>query len=112
MLDLIQSLPGELIRNPWIEFADADGTRICQPDAVWRREDGDYVIEIKLKQCEAGYAELDGLYLPVVRRWLGAEPKGLLVCWAMREERPPMFYGPDADVSILDDEIGTWFLRI
>lgn len=109
----MQSLPGTLFRNPWIEFEDSEGIRICQPDAVWLPpHSGPIVIEAKLKQNRHGYAELAGLYMPVVEALVEGPVAGLLICSSLRLEEGLMFYGPRAKVAVPEGEIGTWLLRV
>ena len=105
---------GQLTRNPWIEFLDDEGWRLCQPDGVLEVDGQTIVLEMKLRQREAAYDELLGLYMPVVERWMKDDVAGLVVCRALAPDMPevPLFCGADASIDLPAGGVGTWLLPV
>ena len=73
---LAKSLPFAL-HGPWIEFWDANGRGICQPDFVLRTREGVFVLEAKMSDVEGARVQLRGLYEPLLQKILGEEVFGI-----------------------------------
>jgi len=75
-----KALPRQAKLGPWFEFEDMDGPGFCQPDAILSVRNGPILVfECKLSDTPAGRAQLDELYLPVVRKAFGREAEGVVV---------------------------------
>lgn len=59
---------GEVVAGQWIRFVDRNGPGHAQPDFYVVRPDRVLVFECKLKETEAGVAQLEGLYAPLLAK--------------------------------------------
>lgn len=78
------------VRGPWIEFFDSNGRGFAQPDFVVFGEGDDWlVLEAKLSQTQAAFAQLFDLYVPLLAH-LHPEQEfvPLQVCKYLREPGP------------------------
>lgn len=73
-----KAIPGAK-RGPWFEFFDANGHGYCQPDIVVDGHGRVLVVECKLTDIELAQAQLDYLYLPVLREVYRRPVVGLIV---------------------------------
>lgn len=70
-----------VIRNPWFNYIDSLGSRVCSPDCVV--DDGSgilVVVECKLTFVPNAQAKLMNLYVPIVEQIFGKPARGLVVC--------------------------------
>lgn len=75
----LKALHGKAIIGPWIEYMDANGWGLCQPDAL--TVDPFIIYECKLSYTPKAYTEISRLYRPVCERWLNLKrPKMVTVC--------------------------------
>lgn len=77
---LAKALPSAR-HGQWFEFRDWNGHGWCQPDLLLPVGDQDLVVlEAKYTWTEEGFAQLNGLYLPIVRHCTSKVVSGVLVC--------------------------------
>jgi hypothetical protein len=60
------SLLPSYLPSPWFHFADAHGTRYCQPDGIAVFTDFVLIVEFKYQHTLDAWAQLRLLYQPVV----------------------------------------------
>ena len=70
---------GNVLRGQWFEFFDANGHGYCQPDILVIRRDDVVVLECKLTEVDEAEAQLEDLYVHVVRRVYKLPVKGIVV---------------------------------
>ena len=75
-------------RGVWIEFADANGHGYAQADFVTEGPFGPVVLEAKLTWTPAAYAQLRGLYLPLLRAIYRRSVGAVVVCANLTRETP------------------------
>ncbi len=77
------------IIGPWIEYEDANGWGLCQPDAILLKPF--IIFECKLTYTTAAYVEMNKLYKPVCEKWLNLKrPKMVTVCKHLKPEAKNM----------------------
>ena len=74
--------------GPWLEWEDAAGRGICQPDWLLRGVARTLVIETKLSWVSEAQEKLDRLYLPLIGAFHKRGTLGLVVCKNLRPEIP------------------------
>lgn len=84
---LARALPAAL-PGQWFEFEDSAGRGFCQTDLLLPYNGKIGVLEVKLSYTREAEDELRGLYVPVVRKALGREVFGLVVCKNLRPGAP------------------------
>ena len=57
--------------NPWFQFEDINGISVCSPDLLYDSGDKILIIECKLTATQDAWAQLGGLYIPVVEKVFG-----------------------------------------
>lgn len=75
--------PDRVIHGPWIEFTDANGFGVCQPDMIILPEEGEsgiIVVECKLTYKPEAERKLKRLYAPLVKRIYGEMPCCVQIC--------------------------------
>jgi len=70
---------GTVLCGQWFEFFDANGHGYCQPDILIIRRDDVIVLECKLTEVEEAEAQLEDLYVHIVRRVYALPVKGVIV---------------------------------
>lgn len=76
---LAKALPGEVLCGQWFAFRDENGHGYCQPDFLILQRDCVTILECKLSDIEGAEAQLRRLYMPVVRKALGAPVRAIVV---------------------------------
>lgn len=71
--------PTRVHRGAWFEYCDRGIVRHCQPDVMLRYGEHVLVVEVKLSDTPTAYAQLRGLYLPVVREVFKRPARGVVV---------------------------------
>jgi hypothetical protein len=75
----------EYLQGPWFRFTDDYGTRHCQPDSVLvdKQKRRITIFEIKTRDLEQGYRQLEDVYRPVLAKaYPGYTIDTVLVCKA------------------------------
>jgi hypothetical protein len=67
------------VHGAWWKFHDREGAHYCQTDVLMALGGTCYVLECKLTDVEQAYAQLSGLYVPVLARALGGPVSGIIV---------------------------------
>lgn len=96
-------LPG-----PWIEFRDASGFRICQPDFVVVCPLYVVIFEIKIRHTEVAWWQLRRLYAPVCERLWGRPA----ACVEFTQSFDPSTFFPESESMIVTFSIEDMLERI
>jgi hypothetical protein len=70
---------GATVHGQWFEYFDANGHGYCQTDVLVLRRDDALVLECKLTEVEEAEAQLEDLYVPIVRRVYRLPVVGIVV---------------------------------
>lgn len=98
-----------LYLGQWLQFIDAAGRGMAQPDAYLVGPNSVLVFEIKLTQCKSGLLQIGQLYRPLLRQIYQRPVVGILVCknliyspgqWAVD--------GPEQLLNTTAEDIFTW----
>lgn len=66
-----------------------------------------------MRQRVLAYDKLRCLYMPAVEHYFGRPTAGLQVVRALQHRvQGWLFEGPEAEISLPAEEVGTWFLRV
>lgn len=66
--------------GPWFQFKDLNGNGYCQPDYLIELEHLVVILECKYTWTAQAYAQMELLYIPVLKVALGKPVIGLQVC--------------------------------
>lgn len=72
----------EYIPSQWFEYFDGERTRYCQPDAILLRpeERAIILVEVKYSHTPDAFWQLEHLYVPVLRAFIGKADWKILTC--------------------------------
>jgi hypothetical protein len=97
---------GQLLTSPWIRYRDEAGWGFAQPDAVVLAISGIWIFEVKLSYTPVAYAQLHGLYRPLVLAiWPAPTTFCVQVCSALTTRRGPVPPAALALEETLDQDI-------
>lgn len=68
------------LAGPWFEFRDSGGAGFCQPDFVINLPSVAIVLECKYTWTPEAFAQIELLYMPILKMALGKPTFGLQVC--------------------------------
>lgn len=97
--------------GPWIDFADANGPGLAQPDAIIALPHRCLIIEVKLKQSPRAEVQLVDLYRPLVMAlWPHLEPPALLEVFKFPscDKSPQWVEGPDYFLANPSEGVHYW----
>ncbi len=84
---LAAALP-EAKHGQWFRFEDRRGAGCCQTDLILSVAGATVVLEAKYTWTAEGHAQLDRLYLPVLKQALGRSAYGMVVCKVLTPGTP------------------------
>jgi hypothetical protein len=97
------------MRREWIDFSDANGKGLAEPDGFIVLDDEVVVFEVKLTGCRYGAEQIGGLYVPLLSHIYGRPTRGLQVCRNTGPDTPgPFIDDPVAFVTASTLPLATW----
>lgn len=91
----------------WFKFEDSRGTGVCQTDIVLRTPVGIAILESKYTWTEAGHAQIDRLYVPVLEAANPGVPAfGFVVCKVLTSDVKPEWVCRDLATAIRRSSAG------
>lgn len=90
---IAKALPTGFVHGQWFEFRDANGSGYCQPDFYAIGRTAVAVLEAKHTFTPEAFAQLEGLYGPILAQVFGKPVIGIQVCKNLTAEAPTRCFG-------------------